>query len=147
MVEQITGNERISEVTRQDSLLFIDRYNALPRFLHKTRFLITVQVPILELYHTRISESLDAFETLSSFLVRAVPGSLAGQVTQGRDPKSMTSGTEGSQRLVKAYVSAKWMAKTLASWGEDLVCRICLARKIRLNPCLQVLPGVMARNL
>ena len=79
-------------------------------------------MPILELYHTRISESLDAFETLSSFLVRAVPGALAGQSGPGRDPKNMTSGVEGSQRLVKAYVSAKWVGSVMAAWGEDLVC-------------------------
>ncbi|THH05559.1 hypothetical protein EW145_g4700 [Phellinidium pouzarii] len=97
-----------------------DRYRALPRFLHKTRFLIAVQVPILELYHTRISESLDAFETLSSFLVRAVPGALAGHAGHGRDSKSMTVGVDGSQRLVKAYVSAKWMAIVMALWGEDI---------------------------
>ena len=99
-----------------------DRYKALPRFFHKTRFLIAVQVPILELYHTRISESLDAFETLSSFLVRAVPGNLAGQASSGSGNKNMTAGVEGSHRLIKAYVSARWMASVMASWGEDLVC-------------------------
>ncbi|KAI5123752.1 hypothetical protein M0805_000343 [Coniferiporia weirii] len=97
-----------------------DRYRALPRFLHKTRFLIAVQVPILELYHTRISESLDAFETLSSFLVHAVPGALAGQAGHGRDAKNMTGGVEGLQRLVKAYASARWMATVMTSWGEDM---------------------------
>ena len=101
---------------------FSDRYRHLPRFIHQPRFLITVQVPILELYHTRISESLDAFETLSSFIVRAVPGALAGQVGHGRDVKGMTAGVEGSQRLTKAFVSAKWMAGIMGSWGEDLVC-------------------------
>lgn len=78
-------------------------------------------MPILELYHTRISESLDAFETLSSFLVRAVPGALAGQAGHGRDGKSMTTGVEGAQRLMKAYVSAKWIAGVMAGWGEDMV--------------------------
>ncbi|KAH8120467.1 TIP-1 family-domain-containing protein [Phellopilus nigrolimitatus] len=97
-----------------------DRYRPLPRFLHKTRFLTAVQVPILELYHTRISDSLDAFETLSSFLVRAVPGSLAGQAGHGRDTKNMTAGVEGTQRLIKAYVSARWIAGVMAAWGEDM---------------------------
>ena len=83
--------------------------------------MIEVQVPILELYHTRISESLDAFETLSSYLIRAVPGALTGQATHGRDSKNMTSGVEGAQRLVKAYISARWMSSVLATWGEDLV--------------------------
>lgn len=81
-----------------------------------------MQAPILELYRTRISESLDAFETLSSFLVRAVPGALAGQAGHGRDAKGMTAGVEGSQRLLKAFVSAKWVSEIMASWGEDVVC-------------------------
>ena len=60
---------------------------------------------------------------VASFLVRAVPGALAGQVGHGRDAKGMTAGVEGSQRLVKAYVSARWMAGIMTSWGEDMVRR------------------------
>jgi hypothetical protein len=33
----------------------------------------------------------------------------------------MTTGVEGVQRLVKAFVSAKWMAGVMAEWGEDVV--------------------------
>lgn len=80
-----------------------------------------MQVPVLEQYHTRISESLDAFETLSSFFVRAVPGALAGQAGHGTDAKRMTTGIEGVQRLVKALVSAKWMTSVMQVWGEDVV--------------------------
>ena len=104
-------------------LIVLDRYRPLPRFAQKTRFLIEVQVPVLELYHTRISESLDAFETLSSFLVRSVPGALAGQAGHGTDTKRMTTGVQGVQRLVKAFVSAKWMAGVMGAWGEDVVRR------------------------
>lgn len=105
-------------------------------------------MPILELYHTRISESLDAFETLSSFLVRAVPGALGGQSTQGRNPNNMTSGVEGTQRLVKAYVSAKWMAAVMATWGEDLVSLFLhfIRQTVKLI-LLSVLFGIMAPDL
>ncbi|KAF9821810.1 hypothetical protein IEO21_00240 [Rhodonia placenta] len=100
-----------------------DRYSPLPQFAHRTRFLISVQLPILESYHARISSSLDAFETLSSSFMRAVPGAL-GAVTDsaGRsaDPKHMTSGVEGVQRLVKALVSAKFIAAACEAWGEEL---------------------------
>ncbi|KAL5534489.1 hypothetical protein ACEPAG_951 [Sanghuangporus baumii] len=97
-----------------------DRYRALPRLEHKTRFLTDVQIPILELYHSRISDSLDAFETLSSFLVRAVPGALVGQPFHGMNGKNLTAGVEGSQRLIKAYVSAIWIVHVMSSWAEDL---------------------------
>ncbi|KAL5495515.1 hypothetical protein ACEPAI_978 [Sanghuangporus weigelae] len=97
-----------------------DRYRALPRLEHKTRFLTDVQIPILEMYHSRISDSLDAFETLSSFLVRAVPGALVGQPSHGTNGKNLTAGVEGSQRLIKAYVSATWIVHVMSSWGEDI---------------------------
>lgn len=88
-------------------------------------FLVTIQLPLLEMYQSRVSSSLDAFETLSSAFVRAVPGAL------GRDPsrgggdstKRLTSGVEGVQRLCKALISAKYVLNAMDTWGEDLVCR------------------------
>ncbi len=76
------------------------------------------------MYHARLLGSLDAFETLSSSFMRAVPGALAGHaghnglsVEQGQ----MTSGTGGLQRLCKAWVSAAWMQETLSRWDDDPV--------------------------
>ncbi|KAF8758327.1 RINT-1 / TIP-1 family [Rhizoctonia solani] len=60
-----------------------ERYQPLPHYNQRARFLITVQVPILEAYYARISSSLDAFETLSSSFVRAVPGHWPGKLEQG----------------------------------------------------------------
>ncbi|KAF8528017.1 RINT-1 family protein [Hysterangium stoloniferum] len=97
-----------------------ERYQPLPRFASRTRFLIAVQIPILESYHSRISSSLDAFETLSSSFVRAVPGALAGQVGHNTDSRSLTSGVEGVGRLVKAGVSAHYIAGAMDRWGEDM---------------------------
>ena len=79
-------------------------------------------MPVLELYHTRISESLDAFETLSSFFTRAVPGALAGQALHGQNTKRTTSGVDGTQRLVKAFLSTKYIITAMELWGEDSVC-------------------------
>ncbi|KAH9937391.1 TIP-1 family-domain-containing protein [Fomitopsis serialis] len=103
-----------------------DRYSPLPKFLHRTRFFISVQLPILEAYHSRISSSLDAFETLSSSLMRAVPGALGSvgvsSESMGRagDPQRLTSGVEGVQRLCKALVSARYISAACAAWGEEL---------------------------
>ncbi|GBE78415.1 hypothetical protein SCP_0113030 [Sparassis crispa] len=103
-----------------------DRYSPLPQFTHRTRFLIAVQLPLLESYHARISASLDAFETLSSSFMRAVPGALntvgGGNDASGRpgDSKNLTSGVQGVQRLCKALLSAKYMASALEAWGEEL---------------------------
>ncbi|KAJ7356913.1 TIP-1 family-domain-containing protein [Mycena albidolilacea] len=102
-----------------------DRYSPLPHFAHRTRFLINVQIPILENYYGRILASLDAFETLSSAFVRAVPGALA--VSLGRDNGSvkvdarrLTDGVEGVQRLCKAWLSARYVEAAMEGWGEEL---------------------------
>ncbi|KAJ7823548.1 TIP-1 family-domain-containing protein [Mycena olivaceomarginata] len=91
-----------------------DRYSPLPHFAHRTRFLINVQIPILENYYGRILASLDAFETLSSAFVRAVPGALA--VSLGRDDGSV----KGVQRLCKAWLSARYVEAAMEGWGEEL---------------------------
>ncbi|GAB1517499.1 hypothetical protein RhiTH_000548 [Rhizoctonia solani] len=97
-----------------------ERYQPLPHYNQRARFLITVQVPILEAYYARISSSLDAFETLSSSFVRAVPGALAGQVGAGVDARKLTSGHEGLQRLLKAYASAFAIKGAMEEWGDSI---------------------------
>ncbi|KAJ7124750.1 TIP-1 family-domain-containing protein [Mycena crocata] len=103
-----------------------DRYSPLPHFAHRTRFLITVQIPLLENYYGRISSSLDAFETLSSAFVRAVPGALAVSLggkddgTVKVDTRRLTDGVEGVQRLCKAWLSARYLEVAMEGWGEEL---------------------------
>ena len=97
-----------------------DRYSPLPNFTHRTRFLIDAQIPLLEGYHSRISSSLDAFESLSSSLVRAVPGAL-GTASNGNSGGRLTAGVEGIMRLCKALISARYISTAMDVWGEDLV--------------------------
>ncbi|KAJ7293754.1 TIP-1 family-domain-containing protein [Mycena rebaudengoi] len=103
-----------------------DRYSPLPHFAQRTRFLITVQLPILEYYYGRILSSLDAFETLSSVFVRAVPGALSvslGGRDEGTvkvDARRLTDGVEGVQRLCKAWLSARYVEAAMEGWGEEL---------------------------
>ncbi|KAJ7225939.1 RINT-1 family protein [Mycena pura] len=103
-----------------------DRYSPLPHFAHRTRFLITVQIPLLENYYGRVLSSLDAFETLSSAFVRAVPGALSvglGGRDEGTvkvDARQLTAGVEGVQRLCKAWLSARYMEAAMDGWGEEL---------------------------
>lgn len=106
----------------------LDRYSPLPHFTQRTRFLISVQLPLLEQYHSRISSSLDAFETLSSAFVRAVPGALGVSIGAGGveesvnvDTGKLTSGVEGVQRLCKALVSARFVEGAMERWGDELV--------------------------
>jgi len=91
-----------------------DRFRPLPSAAHRLRFHRTVQLPLLEAYRARISSALDAFDTLTSGLIRAVPGAMTGD---GR----LTAGVSGLQRLVRAGVSARWIAGVCEGWSEDLV--------------------------
>lgn len=85
-----------------------------------------MQLPLLNSYHGRITASLDAFETLSSALVRAVPGALSVGLGKedGRlhvDNRGLTTGVEGVQRLCKALLSAKYVETMIRGWAEELV--------------------------
>ncbi|KAG1904794.1 RINT-1 family protein [Suillus fuscotomentosus] len=95
-----------------------DRCSPLPSSAHRARFLIHIQLPILEQYYSRVSSSLDAFETLSSALVRAVPGAL-GVEGPKTDSRKLTGGVEGSQRLCKALLSARYVESAMQRWGEE----------------------------
>ncbi|KAG6891065.1 hypothetical protein C0995_014154 [Termitomyces sp. Mi166 len=102
-----------------------DRYSPLPQSMQRVSFLISVQLPLLNSYHGRIAASLDAFETLSSAFVRAVPGALSVSLgkEEGRvhvDNRGLTSGVEGVQRLCKALLSATYVERTMRSWTEEL---------------------------
>ncbi|KAF8898463.1 TIP-1 family-domain-containing protein [Infundibulicybe gibba] len=102
-----------------------DRYSPLPDINQRLRFLISIQIPQLTNYYQRITSSLEAFETLSSAFVRAVPGglvSLGGKEEGGVrvDTRRLTSGVEGVQRLCKAYLSSRYIITALEEWGEEL---------------------------
>lgn len=127
LVEQTTGEHIFCHLTSFFLIHFPDRYSPLPAFSQRTQFLISVQLPILEHYHSRVSSSLEAFEALSSAFVRAVPGAL-GVSLGGKedgivhiDTGRLTSGVDGVQRLCKALISAKYIGAAMEKWGEDLV--------------------------
>lgn len=74
-------------------------------------------------YHSRVSGSLDAFETLSSAFVRAVPGALSGNTRGGIhvDQSRLTGGVECLAKLIKAALSAGWIMQALREWADDMV--------------------------
>jgi hypothetical protein len=110
-----------------------DRYAPLPAPAQRLRFLVGAQAPLLDAYRGRMASSLDAFETLSSSFVRAVPGALGvtasgpgsgaeqGVTWGGGDGRRLTTGVEGLTRLVKAWVSARYIGSGMKGWGDDLV--------------------------
>jgi hypothetical protein len=106
--------------------ILVDRFSPLPHVLQRTYFLTSIQLPLLEAYRLRISSSLEAFETLSSAFVRAVPGALAVSLTRKEgamhdESQGLASGVEGVQRLCKALLSAAYIEASLQDWAEELV--------------------------
>ncbi|GAA5857348.1 hypothetical protein JCM8547_002233 [Rhodosporidiobolus lusitaniae] len=95
---------RVKELAEQ----LTDRYRPIP-LRHTLPFLLTIHLPLLQSYATRITSSLDAFESLSFGIL---PGAL-GQTT------AATAGVGGVIRLVRAGVSARWMSERCEEWGED----------------------------
>ena len=102
----------------------IDRYSALPSTNQRLDFLSTIQFPILDLYRLRISSFLDGFESVSSSFVRAVPGAMSRDPSRsgGDDStKRETTGVGGAQKLCKALISTKYVAKAMQGWGDEMV--------------------------
>ncbi|GAA6059630.1 hypothetical protein JCM10212_004133 [Sporobolomyces blumeae] len=95
---------RVKELAEQLST----RYRPLP-LRHTVPFVLTLHLPLLRSYAGRITSSLDAFESLSFGIL---PGAL-GQST------AATQGVGGVVRLIRAGVSARWMAECCDEWGED----------------------------
>ena len=83
-----------------------------------------IQLPILDLYRLRVSSFLDGFESVSASFVRVVPGAMS------RDPsrsggentvKREITGVGGAQKLCKALISTKYIAKAMQGWDDEVV--------------------------
>jgi hypothetical protein len=123
LIEQVAGTFSSFDLLCIANLrhLLVDRYASLPTLKHRYPFLAGIQVPLLKAFHGRIAGSLDAFETLSSAFVRAVPGALSGHAGSVTDPAKMTRGVNGLQRLAKAWISAAWVRDAVVTWQDEIV--------------------------
>lgn len=89
-----------------------EKYDKLTSVQHRLKFL-EIQISILDKYYERLSESLDAFESMSSGLVRAVGGISA-------ENAKLVSGLNGLERLCRIYGSIAYLIRSLEKWGQDL---------------------------
>lgn len=75
-----------------------------------------MQIPLADLFAQRIASAIDAIETLSIGIMRAVPGAI-GEGSGAR----LTGGVPGLLRLCRASASARWLSNVFAAMGDDVV--------------------------
>jgi hypothetical protein len=90
-------------------------YKRLYGFDYKVRFLLHIQVTILDLYHNRLSDSLDAYQSITSTVGRTIHG-------HTKEEQQAMEGTGGLESLCKVYGSAEYLINTLRDWSNDVVC-------------------------
>lgn len=90
------------------------QYERVRRFSHKLRFLIDIQLEILDEYHDRLKDSLDAYYTITSTIGRTLHG-----VT--REQAAALEGTGAFETLCKVLGSSDHVVATLKDWSNEEV--------------------------
>lgn len=92
------------------------QYQRVRRLPHKVRFLIDIQQEILDQYHARLVDSLEAYATLTSSVARTLQG-------VSKDQLAALEGTGALATLCKVLGSADHIINTLKVWGNEEVSR------------------------
>ncbi|KAK9473997.1 TIP-1 family-domain-containing protein [Dipodascopsis tothii] len=118
-IDAAETNPTRSAVRLKDLLETITQlYRPLHSFAHQLRFLTDIQIAILDSYHEKLSLSLDAFETLTSSIMRAVSGVSAAREDERR---RTVGGVAGVERLCRVLCSGVHVHDALRDWGEDIL--------------------------
>lgn len=104
------GAVRVTDLLRTVT----SQYERVRRFTHKLRFLIDIQLEILDEYHDRLKDSLDAYYTITSTIGRTLHG-----VT--REQAAALEGTGAFETLCKVLGSADHIVTTLKDWSNEEV--------------------------
>lgn len=113
-VDQYTTKPTLSAINLKTLFESVtETYSSLRPVRFRLRFLLDIQISLLDMYYARLSESISAYDSMSSTLSRAV-----GSVT-AEDAK-LVVGINGLERLCKIYGSLDYMSNCLEAWGQDL---------------------------
>jgi len=96
-----------------------ESYRLLPLFERRLRFLMEIQIDLLESYHRRIASAVDSFEALSLIRSVPVPGALPDAVTGVMTSTEKSGTTGGLQRLCRWWASAITVRDRILEWGEE----------------------------
>jgi len=86
-----------------------DHYRTLADFSHKMRFLIDVQISILDAFHARLADALTSFTARTTLVGRS-----------SRSEQEMLLGVPGLESLARIYGSAEYLEKAMRDWSDDV---------------------------
>lgn len=90
------------------------QYNRLRKVKHKIRYLINIQLDILEEYDSRLRGSLEAYQSITSTIGRTLHGASKEQL-------AALEGTGALETLCKVCGSADHVVSTLNDWSNEEV--------------------------
>lgn len=102
------GAVRVTDLLRSITA----QYERVRTFKHKIRFLIGIQLDILDEFHDRLRGSLEAYQALTSTVGRTLHGVTKEQL-------AALEGTGGLESLCKVFGSADHVVNTLKEWGNE----------------------------
>lgn len=102
------GAVRVTDLLRS----ITTQYQRVRTFRHKIRFLIGIQLDILDEFHDRLRGSLEAYQALTSTVGRTLHGVTKEQL-------AALEGTGSLESLCKVYGSADHIVNTLKEWGNE----------------------------
>ncbi|KAI0506376.1 RINT-1 family protein [Xylaria bambusicola] len=88
------------------------QYERVRRFSHKLRFLIDIELEILDEYHDRLKDSLDAYSAITSTIGRTLHGVTREQI-------AALEGTGAFETLCKVLGSSDHIIATLKDWSNE----------------------------
>lgn len=109
LLEAVTG-----ELLREVLLTRTGIYEGLESLQYKIRFLIDIQMAVLDAYHGRLLQSVEAFESISFRNSHVLPGVYV-------EDAHLVTGVAGAERLCRVYGSAACLEEAMREWNEHLV--------------------------
>ncbi|KAJ9116397.1 hypothetical protein QFC22_004839 [Naganishia vaughanmartiniae] len=121
--EIISSEEAWMIVPLDSTAAGIDQFDEQHEVAAEAEYRPTMGARKIKALIEQVAGSLDAFETLSSAFIRAVPGALSAHAGGGNanDPARMTRGVGGLQRLAKAWISAAWVRDAIVGWQDEIL--------------------------
>lgn len=102
------GAVRVTDLLRSVTT----QYERVRRFSHKLRFLIDIQLAILDEYHQRLRDGLDAYNAMTSVALKAVYGASKEQL-------AALEGTGAFETLCKVFGSSDHVVNALKDWSNE----------------------------